>query len=122
VIGAQILAGSHSPLLQLAEIIAGSHHERWDGHGYHGLAGEDIPLHARITTLADAFDAMTTDRPYRAARPREEALEEIQRERGGQFDPTVVDAFMDLGNDALREASTGAESESSRPVGSPVHQ
>jgi putative two-component system response regulator len=106
VIGARILSGSHSPLLQLGEIIAGSHHERWDGRGYHGLAGEDIPLHARITTLADAFDAMTTDRPYRAARSREEATEEIRRERGGQFDPNVVDVFLDLGIDHVRHASS----------------
>ena len=106
VIGARILSGSHSPLLQLGEIIAGSHHERWDGRGYHGLAGEDIPLHARITTLADAFDAMTTDRPYRAARSREEATEEIRRERGGQFDPNVVDVFLDLGIDSVRHASS----------------
>jgi putative two-component system response regulator len=106
VIGARILSGSHSPLLQLGEIIAGSHHERWDGRGYHGLAGEDIPLHARITTLADAFDAMTTDRPYRAARTREEATEEIRRERGGQFDPNVVDVFLDLGIDSVRHASS----------------
>ena len=106
VIGARILSGSHSPLLQLGEIIAGSHHERWDGRGYHGLAGEDIPLHARITTLADAFDAMTTDRPYRAARSREEATEEIRRERGGQFDPNVVDVFLDLGIDSVRNASS----------------
>lgn len=105
VIGARILSGSHSPLLQLGEIIAGTHHERWDGRGYHGLAGEDIPLHARITTLADAFDAMTTDRPYRAARSREEATEEIRRERGGQFDPNVVDVFLDLGIDSVRHAS-----------------
>lgn len=106
VIGARILSGSHSPLLQLGEIIAGSHHERWDGRGYHGLAGEDIPLHARITTLADAFDAMTTDRPYRAARSREEATEEIRRERGGQFDPNVVDVFLDLGIDSVRHTSS----------------
>jgi putative two-component system response regulator len=106
VIGARILSGSHSPLLQLGEIIAGSHHERWDGRGYHGLAGEDIPLHARITTLADAFDAMTTDRPYRAARSGEEATEEIRRERGGQFDPNVVDVFVDLGIDPVRHASS----------------
>jgi putative two-component system response regulator len=106
VIGAKILSGSHSPLLQLAEIIAGSHHERWDGRGYHGLVGEDIPLHARITTLADAFDAMTSDRPYRSARSPEEANEEIRRERGGQFDPNVVDAFLDLGIDSVRHASS----------------
>jgi putative two-component system response regulator len=106
VIGARILSGSHSPLLQLGEIIAGSHHEQWDGRGYHGLAGEDIPLHARITTLADAFDAMTTDRPYRAARSREEATEEIRRERGGQFDPNVVDVFLNLRIDSVRHASS----------------
>lgn len=109
VIGARILSGSHSPLLQLGEIIAGSHHERWDGRGYHGLAGEDIPLHARITTLADAFDAMTTDRPYRAARSREEATEEIRRERGGQFDPNVVDVFLDLGIDSVRHAASAVD-------------
>jgi putative two-component system response regulator len=95
-IGARILSGSRSPLMQLAEVIAASHHERWDGKGYHALAGEDIPRPARITTLADAFDAMTTDRPYRAARPLHEALEEIRRERGRQFDPEVVDAFLEL--------------------------
>ena len=106
VIGAKILSGSHSPLLQLAETIAGSHHERWDGRGYHGLAGEDIPLNARITTLADAFDAMTSDRPYRSARSPEEATEEMRRERGGQFDPNVVDAFLDLGIDSVRHASS----------------
>jgi len=96
VIGARILSGSRSPLMQLAEIIAASHHERWDGKGYHGLAGEVIPRPARITSLADAFDAMTTDRPYRAARPLHEALEEIRRERSHQFDPEVVDAFLEL--------------------------
>jgi putative two-component system response regulator len=95
-IGARILSGSRSPLMQLAEVIAASHHERWDGGGYHGLAGDDIPRPARITTLADAFDAMTTDRPYRSARPLHEALEEIRRERGRQFDPEVVDAFLEL--------------------------
>jgi putative two-component system response regulator len=109
VIGARILSGSHSPLLRLGEVIAGSHHERWDGRGYHGLAGEDIPLHARITTLADAFDAMTTDRPYRAARSREEAIEEIRRERGGQFDPNVVDVFLDLEIDSLRHTSSAVD-------------
>lgn len=109
VIGARILSGSHSPLLQLGEIIAGSHHERWDGRGYHGLAGEDIPLHARITTLADAFDAMTTDRPYRAARSREEAAEEVRRERGGQFDPNVVDVFLGLGIDSVRHAASAVD-------------
>ena len=95
-IGARILSGSSSRLMQLGELIAAMHHERWDGGGYHGLTGEDIPRPARITTLADAFDAMTSDRPYRAARPPHEAVEEIRRERGRQFDPEVVDAFLEL--------------------------
>ena len=71
------------------------HHERWDGNGYpHGLAGDEIPLEAAIVGLADAFDAMTTDRPYSDARPVDEAAEEIVRNRGTQFAPAVVDAFL----------------------------
>jgi putative nucleotidyltransferase with HDIG domain len=71
------------------------HHERWDGKGYpHGLRGGEIPVEAGIVGLADAFDAMTTDRPYSAARPLEEAIEEIVRNRGTQFAPEVVDAFL----------------------------
>ena len=71
------------------------HHERWDGHGYpHGLAEDEIPLEAAIVGLADAFDAMTTDRPYSDARPVDEAAEEIVRNRGTQFAPAVVDAFL----------------------------
>ncbi len=71
------------------------HHERWDGDGYpYGLAGTKIPLEAAIVGLADAFDAMTTDRPYSDARPLDEAVEEIVRNRGTQFAPAVVDAFL----------------------------
>ncbi len=71
------------------------HHERWDGKGYpHGLRGAEIPVEAGIVGLADAFDAMTTDRPYSAARPLAEAVEEIVRNRGTQFAPEVVDAFL----------------------------
>ncbi|MCL6478777.1 MAG: HD-GYP domain-containing protein [Peptococcaceae bacterium] len=77
------------------------HHERWDGMGYpDGLAGEKIPLAARIITVADTFDAMTTDRPYRKALPREDTLREIVRCAGTQFDPAIVEAFVkvvDLG-------------------------
>jgi putative nucleotidyltransferase with HDIG domain len=73
------------------------HHERWDGHGYpHGLRGEGIPLEAAIVGLADAVDAMTTDRPYSAARSLEDATEEVVRNRGTQFAPAVVDAFVTL--------------------------
>jgi putative nucleotidyltransferase with HDIG domain len=73
------------------------HHERWDGNGYpHGLQGDGIPLGAAIVGLADAVDAMTTDRPYSYARSLEDATEEVLRNRGTQFAPTVVDAFVTL--------------------------
>ena len=73
------------------------HHERWDGNGYpHGLCGGGIPLEAAIVGLADAVDAMTTDRPYSYARTLDEATEEVVRNRGTQFAPAVVDAFVAL--------------------------
>ena len=74
-----------------------SHHERFDGHGYpEQLVGEEIPLAARIIAVADAFDAMTTDRPYRQALPLDAALAELHRCAGEQFDPRVVEAFVTL--------------------------
>jgi putative two-component system response regulator len=94
VIGAHILSGSSAPLLQMAETIALSHHERWDGTGYPSrLAGEAVPLAARIVAVADAFDALTNDRPYRPARSLRESLEELRRHRGTQFDPRVIDVL-----------------------------
>jgi HD-GYP domain-containing protein (c-di-GMP phosphodiesterase class II) len=73
------------------------HHERWDGLGYpHGLRAEEIPLEAAIVGLADAVDAMTTDRPYSLARTLDDATEEVLRNRGKQFSPPVVDAFTRL--------------------------
>ena len=70
------------------------HHEHWDGSGYpHGLAGEEIPFGSRVILVADAFDAITTDRSYRAATSAEEALKELQRHAGQQFDPDVVAAL-----------------------------
>ena len=76
--------------------IASYHHERWDGQGYpYGLKGEEIPLTARIISITDAFDAMTADRPYRKALPYVEAVEEIKRNSGTQFDPAVVDRFLE---------------------------
>jgi putative two-component system response regulator len=92
--GASILGGSKVPLLQLAEVIALTHHERWNGKGYSGLAGDAIPLPGRIVGLADVFDALINDRPYKAAWPLEKALTEIQSESGKHFDPEVVEAFM----------------------------
>ncbi|HLA19523.1 MAG TPA: HD domain-containing phosphohydrolase [Dehalococcoidia bacterium] len=73
------------------------HHEHFDGSGYPGgLAGDDIPMASRILLVADAFDAMTTDRPYRKAMPIKDAIEELRRHRGSQFDPEVVDAFLKI--------------------------
>lgn len=75
------------------------HHERWNGTGYpDGLKGEQIPLLSRILAVADAFDAMTSDRSYRSARSVEEALKEIYMNSGTQFDPKVVKALLDLFN------------------------
>ncbi len=73
------------------------HHERWDGAGYpFGISGESIPLLARIICIADAYDAMTSVRPYRAGMPEEEALEEIFRNKGKQFDPVLAPLFCEL--------------------------
>lgn len=73
------------------------HHERWDGEGYpHGLSGDDIPLEARIVAVADAWDAMVSDRPYRPALLHEAALAEVERCRGTQFDPEVAGALLEL--------------------------
>jgi putative two-component system response regulator len=93
-IGAEILTMSHFPILKLAQEIAFYHHERWDGCGYNSLRGEDIPVSARIVALADTFDVLTHNRPYRLAWPADRAIAEIHRERGHQFDPRVVDAFL----------------------------
>jgi HD-GYP domain-containing protein (c-di-GMP phosphodiesterase class II)/Tfp pilus assembly protein PilF len=96
-IGAQILSGGQSPLLQLAEVVALTHHERWDGHGYpHGLSGEEIPLEGRIVAVADVYDALLSDRPYKKAWFEPEARAEIQAQSGAQFDPRVVQAFLDI--------------------------
>jgi putative two-component system response regulator len=96
-LGARMLSGVGSELIALAAAIAGGHHERWDGSGYpNGIAGDVIPLEARIVAVADVVDALSHDRPYRAAWPRAEVLAEIRRGRGTQFDPDVVDAFFRL--------------------------
>ncbi|HSH44802.1 MAG TPA: HD domain-containing phosphohydrolase, partial [Longimicrobiales bacterium] len=96
-VGARILSGSRHALLREAELIARSHHERWDGGGYpDGLSGEDIPLSARITAVADTLDSLTHDRPYREGITHDAALTVIREERGHQFDPGVVDALFRL--------------------------
>ena len=94
-IGSEILGRSGSSLLQLAAEIAGSHHERWDGQGYpNRLAGEAIPLSGRIVAVADNFDALTTERPYKPAWSVEQAVDHIAQRGGSQFDPDVVQAFL----------------------------
>ena len=86
-----------------AELIL-AHHERWDGQGYpRGLREEEIPLGARIFMVVDTFDSMTSDRPYRKALSTQEALDEILRYRGSQFDPTVVEAFLDIYDTWVKE-------------------
>lgn len=95
-IGTQLLAGGRHRFLQLAEEIALTHHERWDGLGYSGLSGAAIPLAGRIVAVADAFDAMTHDRPYRAAMSVDAARAEVSREAGRQFDPKIAEALLAL--------------------------
>jgi putative nucleotidyltransferase with HDIG domain len=105
--GARILAGI--PYLSGAAEIVHHHHERFDGSGYpDGLAGEDIPLGARIFALADALDAMTSDRPYRRAMSLEDAITEIERCSGKQFDPAIVSAFLRIPVDRLAAVGSDA--------------
>ncbi len=101
-VGARILSGSRVPMLLVAEDIALSHHESWDGNGYpQGLEGENIPLSARIVAVVDVFDSLTHERPYKRAWTEEEALDEIASLAGTKFDPRVVEAFLRLhGRDA----------------------
>lgn len=95
-IGARIIGEHSSGLLKLARSITLYHHEKWDGSGYpHGLAGTDIPIEARIAAIADVFDALTSERPYKQAWPVEDALALIQREAGGHFDPQLVELFIE---------------------------
>ncbi len=93
--GEEILSGSNSSLIEVAREIAGSHHERWDGRGYpRGLKGMDIPISGRITAVADVFDALTSERPYKRAWSLEEARAAIIEGSGSQFDPDCVAAFQ----------------------------
>jgi putative two-component system response regulator len=94
-LGAKILDGSRSPILNMAKRIALTHHERWDGSGYPlGLSGEDIPLEGRITAVADVFDALSSKRVYKPAFPLTKCFQILEEARGAQFDPDVLDAFF----------------------------
>ena len=93
---------------QVRELVL-AHHERWDGSGYpHGLAGDQIPLGARILAVVDAWESMTTPRPWRIAAPRDEAAAELRREAGSQFDPEVVEAFLALLDEELEAPRAAA--------------
>ena len=92
-VGASILTGGTSRVLQMAEQVALNHHERWDGSGYRGIAGTQIPREARIVAVADVFDALVSIRPYKLAWPTDRAVNEIVGLSGRHFDPEVVEAF-----------------------------
>lgn len=116
VIGAELLSGGKSPLLEMAQVVALSHHERYDGQGYpQGLVAHDIPLEGRITAVADVFDTLTHARPYRPAWSRPEAKELLLDERGRHFDPEVVSAFLDIVNSLPQDIEGEEFAGSSRP-------
>lgn len=95
-IGSHILAGSDSDVIKLAEVIAYTHHEKWDGTGYpRGLKGDEIPIEGRITAIADVFDALTTIRPYKKAWNIDAAVDFILQNAGTHFDPSLTPLFRD---------------------------
>jgi putative two-component system response regulator len=101
-IGAEILKGSDAEFIKMGEIIARSHHEKFDGSGYpDGLKGTEIPIAGRIAAVADVFDALVSKRPYKEAFSVEKSLSIIQEGRGGHFDPEVVDAFFAIQDEIL---------------------
>jgi putative two-component system response regulator len=115
-IGAELLAGSRSPVVQMGELISLTHHEKWDGSGYpRGLKGDEIPFVARVTAIGDVFDALISKRPYKPAWPIDEALAEVKRGAGTHFDPDLVATFVrifpelvKIVDDANREAGIPA--------------
>jgi PAS domain S-box-containing protein len=122
-LGARLLFGSRSPTLQLAGVVAESHHERWDGDGYPlGLIGSDIPLVGRIVAVADVFDALTHERPYKPAWPADQAIALIRSSAGTQFDLRVVEAFLEIvaaGGDPAGGVVPGRNAGGLRAAGAP---
>jgi putative two-component system response regulator len=101
-IGSEILAGSDSELLQLGGLIALTHHERWNGTGYpYGLVADAIPIEGRIVAIADVFDALTSERPYKPAFDVDQAVALMRDERGQHFDPDLLDLFLTLVDDVV---------------------
>lgn len=112
IIGARILEGSSSEIVQMAEIISLSHHEKWDGSGYpQGLAGKDIPLEGRIVAVADVFDALLSARPYKKPFTIDQAIEILQQGRAAHFDPEVLDVFFACLEQILEIQRKGGDAE-----------
>lgn len=117
VIGSRILSGTSLPLLELAKEIALSHHERWDGTGYPlGLKGTSIPLSGAVVSIADVFDALTSDRVYKAAWPIDKAVEYIRDQRERQFSPDVTDAFFAVRDKIIEIRQTKTDSSIAKSV------
>jgi putative two-component system response regulator len=109
-IGHEILEGSESDLIQTADSIAWTHHEKFDGTGYpRGLDGDTIPLEGRICAVADVFDALTTKRVYKPVTPVDRSVEIMKEGRGGHFDPEVVDLFLENIDEVLAIKETCSE-------------
>ena len=109
-IGVEILSGSDSVLMNMAAEIAQNHHEKWDGSGYpRALTGEEIPLTGRVVAVADVFDALTTERPYKDAWPIEKAVEFLKEQSGKHFDPKLVELFIGILPDILQIRQQYAE-------------
>ena len=108
IIGSKILSGSRSLVLQTAETIALTHHERWDGGGYAGMVGSAIPLAGRIVAVADVWDALTHDRPYKKAWEHGTAHREMVAQSGAQFDPMVIEAFARIVDTLTRDSRSNA--------------
>jgi putative two-component system response regulator len=116
-LGHRLLTGSSSVVLQLAASVALNHHERWDGTGYpNRKRGEEIPLEARITSVVDVFDALTHDRIYRTALPVETAVDIMNRERGGLFEPALLDLFLERLDDVLAVVAPLSDDQETRPI------
>jgi HD-GYP domain-containing protein (c-di-GMP phosphodiesterase class II) len=102
-IGSELLSGSSSPVMQLAQIIALNHHEKWNGRGYpRGLKGEDIPLVARICSICDVFDALCSERPYKKPWDPGDALRLIEEQAGNDFDPHLAKLFLEISEEIVR--------------------
>ncbi len=110
-IGGEILSGGSEELITMAEVIALTHQEKWDGSGYpKGLKGKEIPLVGRITAICDVFDALTSERPYKKAWSVEETIAHIKNESGKHFDPELVPLFVDILPEILKIKDQFAES------------